>query len=296
MTQEIDWSHYRSLLAVLRSGSLSAAARELGVSQPTIGRHIDALEQLAGNPLFVRSQHGLLPTPAALQMRPHAETMEASAAAMRRAASGTAGTISGSVRISCSEIIGVEVLPAVIAALQDEHTQLEIELSVTDDTEDLLQNKADIAVRMVAPKQDALVARSIGAIPIGAYATRDYLKRFGEPTSLDDLRHHRLIGFDREFAYVRETLRQVPQLQTLEFAVRTDSNLAQLAMLRAGGGIGFCQRGIARRDDALVAILPDDLSLSLDTYVVIHEALRHAPRCRVVFDALVESLMTYAKT
>ncbi|MBP1852638.1 LysR family transcriptional regulator [Rhizobium halophytocola] len=294
MVERLDWSHYRSLLAVLRSGSLSAAARDLGLTQPTLGRHIDALESTVGTPLFLRSQHGLLPTPAAIQMRPHAEAMEASAAALRRAASSAPDAVSGTVRISASEVIGIEVLPGIIASLQEEHPDLIIELSATDETEDLLLQRADIAVRMVAPQQEALVSRRVGSIPIGAYARRDYLERHGTPEALGDLERHRLIGFDRELAFVRAFIRRSPLLGQMHFAVRADSTLAQIAMIRAGGGIGFCQCPLADPDPALMRVLAGELSTGLETFVVMHEALRNAPRCRTVFDALFEGLRRHA--
>lgn len=295
MIERLDWSHYRSFLAVLRHGSLSAAARDLGLTQPTLGRHIDALEQAAGASLFIRSQQGLLPTETALEMQPHAEAMAASAAALTRAASGHATTPRGTVRISASEVVGIEVLPPIIAELQENHPGLQVELSVSDDVEDLLRQQADIAVRMVAPTQEALISRRIGAIPLGFHAHRRYLERHGEPKTTAELAVHRLIGYDRQLAYVRTALKNRPDLARLEFAFRADSNLSQLAMIRAGGGIGMCQSPLADRDPDLVEILPGALNLTLETYVVMHESLKTAPRCRVTFDALVDGLLRYMK-
>src|SRR5271154_908245 len=109
---EPDWSHYRAFLAVLRDGTLSGAARELGLTQPTLGRQIAELERQLGTALFVRSPRGLVPTDAARDIAPHAEAMAAAAGSMMRAASGGAGDAAGVVRITASEIIGAEVLPA----------------------------------------------------------------------------------------------------------------------------------------------------------------------------------------
>ncbi|MGV8939463.1 MAG: LysR family transcriptional regulator [Allorhizobium sp.] len=288
-----SWDHYRTFLSVLNHGSLSAAARDLGLTQPTVGRHIDALEQSSGSPLFLRAQLGLLPTETALQMKPYAETMAATAASLARTASGLAGQVSGTVRISASEIIGIEVLPPIIAALQDSHPDLSVELSLSDAVEDLLRREADIAVRMVAPAQGALVSRRIGTIALGFFAHRQYLERHGTPTSFADLQTHRLIGFDRQLAYIRAALKARPELASLRFALRTDSNLAQLAAVRAGGGIGMCQSALARRDPDLLAVLPGAIDLPFETYVVMHENLKTAPRCRVTFDALVKGLLAH---
>lgn len=293
MNTSMNWDYYRTFLAVLREGSLSGAARSLGLTQPTVGRHVDALEEASGEPLFLRTPKGLLPTPTALTMRPHAEAMAATAAALERAASGSVDRISGTVRISASEVIGIEVLPPILADLQERHPGLVIELSPSDAVEDLLNQAADIAIRMVEPAQDALVARRVGSIPLGFYAHRGYLERYGIPQSLADLRHHRLIGFDRQLAYVRAILNNRPDLAEVNFSFKSDSNLAQFAALRAGAGIGMCQDGLARRNPELVSVLPGALALSLDTYVVMHESLRTAPRCRATFDALVAGLRDY---
>lgn len=290
---EPSWDHYRTLLAVLRHGSLSAAARDLGLTQPTVGRHIDALEQASGAPLFLRTQQGLLPTETARQMRVHAETMAATVASLARMASGSAATVSGTVRISASEVIGIEVLPPMLAALQDAHPDLSIELSLSDAVEDLLQQEADIAVRMVEPAQGALVSRRIGRIPLGFFAHRRYLENHGTPEIQGDLAAHRLIGFDRQLTYVRAILKHRPDLADIRFSLRTDSNLAQLAAIRAGGGIGMCQLALGRRDPDLVEVLPGALDLSLETFVVMHENLKTAPRCRATFDALVKGLGAY---
>ncbi len=210
-TSEPSWDFYRTFLAVLHHGSLSAAARDLGLTQPTIGRHIDALEEAVGAELFTRSQQGLLPTDAALALKPYAETLASTTAALLRVASGSRDNVSGTVRISASEVIGVEVLPPILAGLQAAHPDLVIELSASDAVEDLLQREADIAVRMVAPTQDALLARRIGIVSLGLFAHRNYLERYGEPKSIGQLRQHKLIGFDRQTAFTRAMLKRYPR-------------------------------------------------------------------------------------
>ncbi|MCY0147976.1 LysR family transcriptional regulator [Hoeflea sp. G2-23] len=292
----LDWDHYRTFLALLQEGSQSAAARALGLTQPTVGRHLDALEAAAGKPLFLRSYQGLLPTETALSMRSYAETMAASAAALARAASGDSASPEGTVRISASEVIGLEVLPPILARLQEDYPRLTIELSLSDAVEDLLNQQADIAVRMVEPTQGALVSRRIGGIPVGIFAHRCYLERHGIPETTEDLASHRLIGFDHQFVYVREIAKQFPGFANIRFDFRTDSNVAQLAMIRAGGGIGMCQVGLADRDPDLVRLFAGQIDWQLMTFLVMHENLRMVPRCRVAFDALAEGLLDYLGT
>lgn len=290
--QEPSWDLYRSFLAVLQHGSLSAAARELALTQPTIGRHIDTLEAAIGTELFTRSQLGLLPTDAAIDLRPHAETMAATASALLRSAAGLRDKVSGTVRISASEVIGVEVLPPILNRLQQTYPDLTIELSASDSVEDLLQRQADIAVRMSEPSQAALVIRRIGDVPLGFFAHRGYLDHHGIPQSPADLSTHRLIGFDRQTAYIRAMMKLYPVLDPQRFAFKADSTLAQLAAIRAGIGIGLCQKPLGFADPNLVHLLPD-VEVPLHTWVAMHENLKGSPRCRVTFDALVTGLLAY---
>ncbi|ANL35193.1 LysR family transcriptional regulator [Rhizobium phaseoli] len=293
MDSEPSWDFYRSFLTVLQHGSLSAAARELGLTQPTIGRHVDALERAIGAELFTRSPNGLLPTDAALALKPYAETLAATTAALLRTASSQRERVAGTIRISASEVIAVEVLPAILGPLQDAHPELQIELSASDAIEDLVNREADIAVRMAEPQQDALVVRRIGDIPLGFHAHRRYLERYGIPQSVADLANHRLIGFDRQTAYVRLVMKRYPVPEGIQFAYRTDSNLAQLAAIRAGVGIGLCQIGLARENPDLVHLLADAFNIPLGTWVAMHESLKTSPRCRATFDALVSGLQDY---
>ena len=294
MDSTIAWELYRSFLGVLREGSLSGAARALGVAQPTVGRHISALEAALGLVLFTRSQTGLLATEAALALRVHAEAMESTAAALERTAASYGDGVRGVVRITASEVVGIEVLPTVLAALQQRHPDLKIELVLSNAVQDLLQREADIAVRMTRPSQDQLLARRVGAIDCGLHASADYLARHGMPASLDDLAGHTLVGYDTPTPVVRAALKRWPQLARPHIALRTDSDVAQLALIRAGAGIGVCQAPLAQRTPALVRVLPDGFTLPFDIWITMHEDLRDSPRCRVAFDALAEALGAFA--
>jgi len=210
MASEIGWELYRSFLGVLKEGSLSGAARALGVAQPTIGRHIAALEKALGLALFTRSPAGLLPTEAALALRIHAESMESTAAALERTAASHGEGVRGVVRITASDMIGVEVLPPIVGRLHEEHPQLKIELVLTNRVQDLLRREADIAVRMTPPRQETLVARRIGQIELGLHATQQYLARHGTPKNITDLEQHSIIGFDQPSAFIRNLGKALP--------------------------------------------------------------------------------------
>lgn len=286
------WDLYRTFLAVMEHGSLSAAARDLGLTQPTAGRHIAQLEMSLGHPLFVRSSSGLLPTDQAAQLLPHAKTMAYAAAALERTASGMAGKVEGTVRVSASEVVGIEILPTLFAPLQELHPALEIELSASDIVEDLLRREADIAVRMTEPKQEALLVRFVGCIMLGFHAHRGYLQKHGRPQDFSELAHHRLVGFDRQTAYLRAMAEKLPQAADVHFSFRADSNLAQLSAIKAGCGIGLCQVELARCHPELEPVMPG-FSLPLPTWVAMHEDLKTSPRCRVTFNALVDGLRAH---
>jgi DNA-binding transcriptional LysR family regulator len=290
---EPNWDLYRSFLSVLEEGSLSGAARALGLTQPTVGRHVDALEQALGLSLFLRSQLGFMPTEAALALRPYAQTLASTATALLRVASSQGGGVRGTVRISASQVIGVEVLPPILAALRAAHPELVIELTLSNRVEDLLRREADIAVRMVRPSQDALIARHIGELELGLHAQRSYLAQYGTPGNWEELSGHSLIGFDRENAFIRSLTKTHPALMREAFALRSDNDLAQLAAIRAGFGIGICQVRLAARDAGLARVMADTFALKLDTWIAMHEDLRESPRCSVAFAALVQGLQHY---
>lgn len=292
---EPNWEWYRSFVAVLETGSLSAAGRALGMTQPTVGRHVDSLEAALQLKLFTRSFDGFAPTDAALELKPYAANLAATAAALRRVATSQGDGVRGTVRLTASEIVSNEVLPSILADLRDAHPALVIELVPSNKVENLLRRDADIAVRMVAPAQDALVARKVASIEVGLHAHRRYLDKHGTPRTLDDLSGHALIGWDTETAYIRRFQERFPQITRESFALRTDSDVAQLAAIRAGLGVGFCQARLAARDPGMVRLFKSAISLNLETWVAMHADLRDSPRCAVTFAALADGLAAYAR-
>jgi DNA-binding transcriptional LysR family regulator len=296
-TAEPNWDLYRSFLAVLQEGSLSGAARALGLTQPTVGRHVDALEQALGLSLFTRSQAGFIATDAAYALQPYAETLSSASAALLRAASGMGrggdAHIIGTVRVTASEVVSVEVLPPILARLRDSHPGVTIELAVSNRIENLLRRDADIAVRMQRPEQDVLVARRVGNIELGFHARRSYLERHGTPQSWEEMARHTLIGIDTETAFTRKLQPLLGGLANNAYALRSDSDLVHLASIRAGLGIGICQVRLAARDPNLVRVVPDLLNIVMDTWLAMHENLRSNPACAAVYTALAAGLEDY---
>lgn len=291
-TSNLSWDLLRSFLAVLREGSLSAAARALGMTQPSLGRHVRELEESLGVPLFARGPQGLAPTDAARELLPHAESMAAAVASMWRAASGAKDESRGVVRITASEVMGTEVLPRLLVPFRRAHPGIVIELSTTDRMANLLRRDADIAVRNTPPSQDALVARHACRVPMGFFANPDYLDVAGRPRRLEDLREHTLIGYDEERPHIRAMRPAGLPYAREDFSFRTDNDLAAIAAMRAGYGIGICQAPLGRRY-GMERLFPRLVDIPLDTWVVTHEDLRASRRVRAVFDHLAQALATY---
>ncbi|MGN6819770.1 MAG: LysR family transcriptional regulator [Sphingomonas sp.] len=287
-----DWERHRAFLAVLREGSLSGGARRLGLAQPTVRRRIAELERAIGVALFTRAPDGLVPTDAALALRQHAEAMEIAAAAFARGAT-QGGEVAGLVRVSASDVIAVEVLPPMIAQLRRRNPRLVVALSPTNRAEDLLRREADVAVRMVRPQQEALVAQRIGTIELGLHAHADLLAGRPLPTTVEEAIALGLIGVESDNDVVRALRAHGIPFRVEDFAFRSDSDLAHMAAIRAGVGVGLCQVALARRYPQLVRLLADRISFPLHTWVVMHEDLRASAPVRAVFDALVAGLRDY---
>lgn len=291
----LDWALCRSFLAILREGSLSGAARRMRVAHPTVRRHLDELEATLGSPLFVRSPSGLLPTELAQDLQATAEAMEFAAEAFVRTASAEKGAVAGTVRITASETTGAEVLPAILAAVKARHPGLDFELTLTNAVEDLLRRDADIAVRMSRPTQADLVARKVGQVTAGLFAHEQWLALHGQPASLEQLvASHQLIGYDRDPLLVREMNAMGVKVERTDFGFRSDNDLAQLAALRAGFGVGLCHTTLAARQPSLRRVLPD-IAYPLEIWLVVHASMRSMARVRVAFDVLVAELSHYAQ-
>jgi DNA-binding transcriptional LysR family regulator len=288
-----DWALWRSFLAVLRTGSLSAGARALCLTHPTIRRHVATLEAALGTTLFTRSPAGLLPTPVALSLRAGAEAMQAAAARLLRDAAAESAAPMGTLRLTASEILGAEVLPPLLASLRDRHPGLDVELVLSNETLDVLRRDADIAVRMYRPRTEGLLARRLGTVALGFFAHEGWIARHGEPRELAALiQAGALIGPDRDMSLPRALAAEGFATTREAFAFRSDSDLACLAALRAGLGVGICQLPLARRMPDLRRVLPG-LGGALEVWLVTHPDLRQVPRVRVALAALATGLRRY---
>jgi DNA-binding transcriptional LysR family regulator len=290
--QEPGWELYRTFLAVVRRQSLSGAARHLGLTQPTVGRQIEALEAALGLALFTRSPRGLIPTEAAHSLVPHAEAMAAAKEALLRAASGEATAEAGTIRLAASDFMGCEILPKILADFRNRHTAIDLELVLSNLPEDLLRRQADIAVRMMRPTQSQLVSKKIGSVGISLYAHRSYIAAHGLPETAEALAGHCWIGFDRDDHSFRSVGGEAFDVTRSMFGFRCDSDVAQVAALRAGIGIGGCQDNVARKNPDLIPVLPH-VHFDMEIWLAMHEDLRTTRRIRLLFDHLAEGLARY---
>jgi DNA-binding transcriptional LysR family regulator len=296
MSGPVAWEDQRAFLAVLEEGSLSAAARRMGMAQPTVRARIEALEHSLGTVLFTRSVNGLAPTEQARALGESARAMARASDAFVRAASAPPGEVAGVVRLSVSEFVGVEVLPPMLAGVRERHPGLVVEVALSNAPADLLEQEVDLAVRMHPPRHEALVARKVGAIPLGLFAHADYLARRGRPETLEDLARHDLIGPDRASADLQLASAAFPGIGRERCVIRTDSHPAQVAAARAALGIAVIQRPVGLADPQLLPVLPALTVASLDVWIVTHENLRGLPRVRALFDHLVEAFTRYSRT
>ena len=296
MSKTLSWDDQRAFLAVLEHGSLSAAARELGVAQPTVRSRVEALETALGTSLFTRTANGLIPTESARALGGPARAMAHASELFVRSASAPPGEFAGTVRVSVSDFIGIEVMPAMLAQIRRTRPHISIELVLSNSPADIPGQEVDIAVRMSPLRQGSLVARKVGSIPLGFFASTDYVAAHGLPRSMAELSAHDLIGPDRARTDLETAASLSTDFDRARFVLRTDSHPAQAAAARAGVGIAVMQVPVGLRDPVLVPVLPELTVASLDTWIVTHDDLRHVPRVRVVFDELVAAFGAFLQT
>lgn len=290
---QLDWSLVQAFLAVAREGSLSGGARALGISQPTLGRHIARLEAETGLTLFTRQPRGLDLTEAGRALRPPAERMAAAMAEMALAAAGRDEALTGTVRITASEVVAHHILPRIVAELLAEAPGISVEIDASNASGNLLFREADIAVRMFRPEQLDLVTRRLGEIEIGCFAATAYLDRRGRPRTGADLAGHDLIGFDRSELMLRAMRGLGWPLTREDFRLRTDDQVAYWEYLRAGCGIGFFQAHVARAADCIEELLPELTVPGLPVWIAAHEKVRRIPRVDLVWRLLERGLKPF---
>ncbi|MGJ8594421.1 LysR family transcriptional regulator [Sulfitobacter sp.] len=287
-TPDVPWQLLQSFAAISEAGSLSAAASKTSSSQPTLSRHLNQLEALLGQRLFFRTSSGLTLTPEGAAVQARADAM-AHAAAQLSFTGALAQGVSGTVRLTASQIAATYLLPPMLVSLRNDHSGVSLELVASDQTENLLRREADLAVRMYRPTQNDLIAKKVADLPIGIYAARSYVEQYGMPEGPEQLAQHTVIGYDRSTLIIDGMRQMGINVDRSFFAFRSDDQVVCWQMVKAGAGIGFGQRVIGDADETLVPLWPTLPIGSIPVWLTAHQELRMSPRVRICFDHLAES-------
>ena len=286
---DFDWNQARAVLAVLKEGSLSAAARSMGQTQPTLGRQIAAIEDQLGVALFERTGRSVTPTPTALDLIEPLDKMYQAANAVSLTASGHTETIEGLVRITASEMFATYILPDILAPLMRTQPGIKIDIVAADDVRNLQMREADIAIRHVRPEEPSLIARLVAEQGASLYASQGYIEGFGLPETVADLANHHLIGVGNEsdtLGFYREWGWPVGA-EHIRYA--STSGVAAWALAERGLGMTVMSDWIAEKSPNMRRVLAGDEPLvRFPTWLVSHRDLVTSRRIRLVFDHLVK--------
>jgi DNA-binding transcriptional LysR family regulator len=287
----MEWTTLRDLVAVAETGSLSGAARVVGVSQPTLGRRIEQLEKQLNAQLFNRTTRGLSLTEIGERVLAYAQQMSEQALAIERIATGAKERLAGSVRITLTDMMGNHWLPQKLAEFYSRFPGLRLEIVVENRTLDLIRREADIAVRFARPQQLDLVTRRATLLRYGLYGSSEYLRRHGRPEQLRDLRKHFLVSYD-ESIFNDASLKKFERLFGDERVLhRSNSNEGILAAITAGVGLGLIAGYFADRHSGLERLMPAKVDYHREAWVVTHADLYQHARIRIVFNFLIEKLL-----
>ncbi len=288
-----DWNLIRSFIAVVEHGSLTRAAEALGLSQPTLSRQINELEQNTGNALFERAARGLKLTEAGERLVEPARFMMSAARSLGMAIVKQDQTLQGTVRITASEMVSAYILPKILVKLAKRHPEIQIELVASNQLSNLLEREADIAIRMVRPTQSALIARHIADWGIGFYAHRSYLEQLNfDPSSnpADTMAAYRWLGLDQSDRFIQGFREAGIQIDKHFFSFRCDSHLVNWEALKAGLGVGVAPHRLAQAEIDLHPVRAAGEIPALPIWLTSHRELKNNQRIRTVFDFLAKEL------
>lgn len=285
----MNWDDTRIFLAVYRERSLRGAARVVGVDQATVGRRLAALERALGATLFLRTSGGYVLTTAGEVALQAAEKMEHSALDLVRKIQGVDTRLSGEVRVTTTDTLGLEFVMTALRTLHDEHPDVRVVLNTSTQILNLAKREADIAVRTIKPDNPDLLTRRLAAWPIGLYASADYLARHGDPLPGTGFEGHDLVVY-QPYVEARRPLMLVGEtVQAGRIVSGLNSSLMLRAAVRSGLGIGEIAVPIAERD-GLVRIWPGRSNPKpYEVWMVTHKDLRHTARINAVIEHIVQA-------
>lgn len=287
---KVDWNQLRAFLETAETGSLSAAARKLGQSQPTLSRQVAALELALGVTLFERVGKTMALTTTGQELLGHARVMGAAAHELGLAATGRSEEVAGVVSVATSDAVAAYLMPKILLQIREAAPGIQVEVVASDGFSDLLRREADIAIRHVRPEQPELIGRLVRQSSACFYASESWVREHGLPRTAEEAVQHDFIGMDRAGHYLQHMRSKGLQLSSANFRSYADNSVTYWEMVRQGLGIGAIMEEIARETPGMVRVLEDVSPFQLPIWLVTHRELRTARRIRIVFDLLAEIL------
>lgn len=284
-----DWNQVRAFLATAEEGSLSAAARALGLTQPTLGRQVAALEETLGVTLFDRAGRALHLTPTGIDLLEHVRAMGDAAARVSMAASGQSQAVEGHVTITASDVLSAYVLPDVISDLREAAPGITVDIVASNALSDLGRREADIAIRHVRPEQPDLIARLLQEVPATLFASRDWVRTHGMPLDPSEMAARSFVGPEPPDEMMQWLQAQGIAVSRANFPVLTSSGVVYWEMVRRGLGAGVMVRDIARVTPDVVELLPELTPVPVPYWLVTRRELHTSRRIRIVFDHLAQA-------
>ncbi|KCZ47274.1 MULTISPECIES: LysR family transcriptional regulator [unclassified Hyphomonas] len=283
---DFDWNQARAFLATAEEGSLSAAARALGVTQPTLSRQVSALEETLGITLFERGPRTTILTSAGLEVLDHVRAMYEAAAKLSLSASGQSQAVAGLVRIATTDTLACYHLPDILISLRKMAPDIEVEIRTSNQLQDLIQREADIAIRHARPSEPELIAKKVRTTSATLYASGEYLDRVGRPRSVEDLQQLNFIGVDTRDTLIAPLKQNGLALTGSNFTVSADSGLAAIELARKGLGVGLFIADEVDQFPDLEIVWPGFKPFDVPIWLVTHRELHTSKRIRLMFDLI----------
>lgn len=286
-----DWQWWQFFLEIAEHGSLSKAASGLKISQPTLSRHLVAMEKELGHLLFERSSQGLTLTPFAGSLVEEGKVMQSSARRLQRISQGQDKQLQGRVRLSVNEMMAQYYIPILLPKFMQLYPEVFVEVEVTNKASSIDKRDADIAIRMFKPRQLDLIAQYLNELELGLFASKTYLRNNGTPKTVKQLfdEKHCLLGFDRDQKFIEGGRQLGFDIKNEQFSFRSDSIALQFELAKQNAGIVATHKNLAIKQG--LQLLAIDIKLpSLPIYLVCHRDIHHNPRIRVMMSYLAKNL------
>ncbi len=285
----LDWDDFRYFIATAETGSLTSAAKELGSNQPTVGRHIDALESALGTKLFQRTVKGLILTEEGEFVFEQTQAMQSSVLTVQRRIQGEKVAFSGTVRVALPEGLCLEVLTPLLPDFYHQYPNINLILNVSSNAANLTKGEADIAIRLFRPKDVNLVVKNLGHMLLGLYSSSDYIKSYGLPANESELKNHRIISYGDQLSTLPENQWLIEHSELSSCVLRSDNTTTRLRATILGVGISIQPHIFCPINPELVPIFEQVELPSHKVWVVYHNDLRHLGRIRAVVEFLTSA-------